>query len=74
MVRIILNVNEGGDSILALRAAQYLLDRTDKSDALLEFGDTNCPPTFYARRGKGSIIVYQQPDRNTAPTGRGGVA
>lgn len=62
--RIILHlINDSG--ILAIRAARHLLEQPEKDDALLEYGDSNDPPTFYAKRNKHSVTVWEQPRRTT---------
>ena len=61
--RIILNIEDWSNATLAVRAARYMLDNPEKPDALLEYGDSNNPPSFWAKRGKSAIIVYEQPTR-----------
>lgn len=63
--RIILNIEDWSNATLAVRAARYMLDNPEKPDALLEYGDSNNPPRFWAKRGKSAIIVYEQPTHPT---------
>jgi len=66
--RVILNIEDWSNATLAVRAARYLIDNPKKPDCLLEYGDSNDPPRMWAKRGKGSIIVYEQPShRAEAP-------
>jgi hypothetical protein len=59
-VRVILNLADGlKNDILALRAARWLMDHPDRSDAILQYGDSNDPPTMYAKRNKASISVWE---------------
>lgn len=61
MIRIIINLKEGSEQYgLAMRAARYMVERPDKQDALLDYGDSNHPPRFYVRRNKASISVWEQ--------------
>ena len=57
MIRITMNLIDPSNGILGLRAAQYLIDKPEKTDALLEYGDS---VTFYAKRNKASISVWEQ--------------
>ncbi|EQA96884.1 hypothetical protein [Sphingobium baderi] len=66
--RIILNIEDWSNATLAVRAARYLIDNPEKSDCLLEYGDSSRPPSFWAKRGKGSIIVYEQPSHHPEPS------
>ena len=56
--KIILNVDQRSNAMLAYRAAMHLLDHPEKADALLDYGDGHA--RMWAKRGKGSVIVHEQ--------------
>ena len=58
MIRITMNLIDVSNGILGLRAVQYLIDKPEKADVLLEYGDNIL---FYAKRNKASISVWEQP-------------
>jgi len=57
MDKIILNIKDVGNIVLAARAAKYLLDRPERIDALVEYGDTH---RYYVKQNKKSISVWEQ--------------
>lgn len=62
--RIILHlINDSGT--LAVRAARYLMERPERKDAMLSYGDSNDAPAFYVKRGLKSVTVWEQPRRTT---------
>ncbi|MFD1104254.1 hypothetical protein [Sphingobium olei] len=63
--KIILNVDQRDNAMLALRAATYLLEHPEKADAVLDYGDGHA--AMWARRGKRSIIVYEQHSASNSP-------
>lgn len=56
--RIILNIKNMENVTLAARAARYLIDKPESTDALLDYGDGQV--LIYARRNKASISVWEQ--------------
>ena len=68
--RIILNIEDWSNATLAVRAARFLIDNPERTDCLLEYGDSKDPPRMWAKRGKGSIIVYEQPSRQMPSKGQ----
>ena len=61
--RIILNIENWDNALLATRAARHLIDNPDKPECLLEFKglDGGTMAMMWAKRGKIAIIVYEQP-------------
>ena len=58
--RVILNIQNWDNAVLATRAARHLIDNPDKSDCMLEFAIGESPPRMWAKRGKSAVIVYEQ--------------
>jgi hypothetical protein len=45
------------DMVLAVRAAKWMLERPERKDAILAYGEGRNVKDFYARRNKASITV-----------------
>ena len=56
-MRIILNDIEPADFILAGRAVRFLVDRPERKDALLQYGEVGQGLTLYVCRRIASIAV-----------------
>jgi len=59
-MKIILNLKDDDNIILASRAGRYLIENADKKDALLMYGEAPVLASFYVVRNKASISVWEQ--------------
>jgi len=58
MIKIILRVEDEDDLILAVRAAQWMINKDEEQkDAVLVYGDCPGEKAFYVVRNKSSITV-----------------
>ena len=59
MVKFILNLKNIGNTVLAGRAAQYLMTHTEKADAILQYGEP-VMTEFYVKRNQSGVSVWEQ--------------
>lgn len=59
-MKLILNIKNPENCLLAARAGKFLMENDDRHDALLEYGDNPRHGLFYVIRNKASISVWEQ--------------